>query len=204
MTTLCRYFRRIWWLWRRFGLLAAFCLSLCVLFFDRVVLSSLSLPSCCLPTAKHTQTFRILAIALVPTLRLVFASTALAQAGSSPQSSRTCMSTTIWIIMTTAHGSAIPRDSPGRAVLRSPWALIETQKPIYTSKYQPDTEGDGFVKGVAKDTSHAQSILIKTGKKTILKTPLKDKIRNTLETPSPRPAPHKRSQLALFCRSVSP
>src|ERR1022692_3497839 len=63
--------------------------------------SSFGLPPRRLPAPHQTQAFGVLAVMLVPTPRLVLASTAFAQADSRPWSS----ATTVWLIMTTAHGS---------------------------------------------------------------------------------------------------
>jgi hypothetical protein len=67
----------------------------------RIILPSFGLPPRRLPAPHQTQAFGVLAVMLVPTPRLVLASTAFAQADSRPRSS----ATTVWLIMTTAHGS---------------------------------------------------------------------------------------------------
>ena len=101
--------RRLRRLWRRRDALTARTFGLGVLGFGRIVLPSFGLPLRRLPTPHQPQAFGILAVMLIPTPRLVLASTAFAQADSRPRSS----ATTDWLIMTTAHGTTFPRDSPG-------------------------------------------------------------------------------------------
>jgi hypothetical protein len=109
VTTRRRNLGRLWRLWRRVGTLTARPFSLGVLSFDFVVLTPLGLPLRRLPALHQTLAFGILAITLVPRLRQVLASTAFAQADALARSSATAF----WLIMTMAHGSTIPRDSPG-------------------------------------------------------------------------------------------
>src|SRR5436190_11450500 len=97
--------------------------------FGGLVLTPLGLPLRRLPTPHQPQAFGVLAVMLVPTPRLVLASTAFAQADARSRSSATA----VWLIMTMAHGRTFPRDSPGGTRERSPRAFIETEKPIYTS-----------------------------------------------------------------------
>lgn len=93
--------RRLWLLWQRGGALTARTFGLGVLGFGRIILPSFGLPPRRLPASHQTQAFGVLAVMLVPTLRLVLASTAFAQTDAHPRSS----GTTVWLIMTTAHGS---------------------------------------------------------------------------------------------------
>src|SRR4029077_19138477 len=72
--------------------------------FDGIVLTPLGLPLRRLPAADLPQTFRVLAVTLVPTPWLVPAPTALAQAHPSPQSSRTGRA--LGSKMARFHGSA--------------------------------------------------------------------------------------------------
>lgn len=74
--------------------------------FGGLVLAPFGLPLRRLPTPHQPQAFGILAVTLIPTPRLVLASTAFAQADARPRSSATA----VWLIMTTAHGSVF---SPG-------------------------------------------------------------------------------------------
>src|SRR5258707_8162612 len=93
--------RRLRRLWRRRDALTARTFGLGVLGFGRIVLPSFGLPLRRLPTPHQAQAFGILAVMLIPTPRLVLASTAFAQADTQPRSSATA----VWLIMTTAHGS---------------------------------------------------------------------------------------------------
>ena len=102
VTTRRRNLRWLRRLWRRGGALTARTFGLGVLGFGRIILSSFGLPLRRLPAPDQTQAFGILAIMLVPTPRLVLASTAFAQADARPRSS----ATTVWLIMMTAHGSS--------------------------------------------------------------------------------------------------
>ena len=102
VTTRRRNLRRLRRLWRRGGALTAHTFGLGVLGFGRLVLASFGLPLRRLPTPHQPQAFGILAVMLVPTPRLVLASTAFAQADAHPRSSATA----VWLIMTTAHGSS--------------------------------------------------------------------------------------------------
>ena len=102
--------RRLRRLWRRRDVLTAHAFGLGMLGFGGLVLAPLGLPLRCLPTPHQPQAFGILAVMLIPTPRLVLASTAFAQADARSRSSATA----VWLIMTMAHGSTFPRDSPGR------------------------------------------------------------------------------------------
>ena len=102
VTTRRRNLRRLRRLWRRGGALTARTFGLGVLGFGRIILPSFGLPPRRLPALHQTQAFGVLAVMLVPTPRLVLASTAFAQADAHPRSS----ATTVWLIMMTAHGSS--------------------------------------------------------------------------------------------------
>jgi hypothetical protein len=116
-------------LWQRWGTLTARTLILGVLGFGGLALASSRLPPRRLPTTEQTPAFGVLAVTLVPTLRLVLAPAAFAQADPRPRSSRTGTAAAFWINMTAAHGSVdLPRDSPGGTRYRSPRALIKTGK----------------------------------------------------------------------------
>ena len=101
VTTRRRNLSRLRRLWRRGGALTARSFGFGVLGFGRLVLASFGLPPRRLPASHQPQTFGVLAVMLVPTPWLVLASTAFAQADAHPRSS----ATTVWLIMTTAHGS---------------------------------------------------------------------------------------------------
>jgi hypothetical protein len=102
VTTRCLNLSRLWRLWRRSGALTARTFGLGVLGFDRIILAPFGLPLRRLPAPDQTQAFGVLAVMLVPTPWLVFASTAFAQADARPRSSAPA----VWLIMTMAHGSA--------------------------------------------------------------------------------------------------
>ena len=102
VTTRRRILRDLRRLWRRCGALTARTFCLGMLGFDRLVLAPIGLPLRCLPAPEQAHAFGILAITLIPTARLVLASTAFAQADALPRSSATA----VWLIMTMAHGSA--------------------------------------------------------------------------------------------------
>jgi len=93
------------WLRHRLGSLAAHALSLGVPCFDLGCLATSSLASRRLPTADLPQTFRILAVALVPTPRPVFPPATFAQADPRARSSLSGTATGLWLIVEGAHGS---------------------------------------------------------------------------------------------------
>jgi hypothetical protein len=101
VTTRRRNLSRLRCLWRRGDALTARTFGFGVLGFGRIVLPSFGLPPRRLPAPHQPQAFGILAVMLIPTPRVVLASTAFAQADAHPRSSATA----IWFIMTTAHGS---------------------------------------------------------------------------------------------------
>ena len=113
------------------GAFAARPFRLCVLSLGRSLLSPPGLTPCRLPATNLALAFRILAVTLVPTPRLVLASTPLAQA--SPFSRRagpppTGRRATVCLIVAAAHGSPfLPRDSPGRTCYRSLRAIVFTR-----------------------------------------------------------------------------
>ena len=94
--------RRLRRLGRRSDALTAHAFGFGMLCLDGLILAPLGLPLRRLPTPHQPQAFGVLAVMLIPTPRLVFAFTAFAQADARPRSSATA----VWLIMTTAHGSA--------------------------------------------------------------------------------------------------
>jgi hypothetical protein len=133
-------------LWRRWDALTARTFGLGMLGFDGIVLASPRLPPRRLPAPHQTQAFSILAVTLVPTPRLILAPTALAQTDPWPRSA-----SAVRTIMTLAHGSAFSQGTArGERVNRSPRALLNTRNrtvvPIYTSRQEPDREGNSLRK----------------------------------------------------------
>lgn len=119
---------RLGCLGRHFGLLTARALRLRVLSFDLGGHATLGLPPCRLPTTNLPPAYGILAVPLIPTLRLVLASAPFPQADPQPGPSRPGTVAALWFIVAGAHGSVVlPRDSPGRMRQRSPRALIKTR-----------------------------------------------------------------------------
>ena len=90
---------------RGLGAVAAREFSLCVLGFARGGLAPSGLPLRCLPATDLPTAFRILAVTLVPTPRLVLASATFAQADPGARSSRTGTAGALWINVAGAHGS---------------------------------------------------------------------------------------------------
>ncbi|MGO9269465.1 MAG: hypothetical protein ACLP7Q_10635 [Isosphaeraceae bacterium] len=111
MTTRRRNFWALSDLWRGLGLLAARSLHLGVLGFAVGVLATFSLPLRRLPAADLTQAFGVLAIALVPTLRLVLASAPLVQAGPRARAALSGLGTVLSFNVVVAHRRF---DLPGR------------------------------------------------------------------------------------------
>jgi hypothetical protein len=111
VTTRRRNFGHLRWLRRGGGTLTARTLCLGMLGFSRIVLAPLGLPPRRLPAPNQTQAFGVLAVTLVPTLRLVAAAAAFAQANPRPRSSRTATTAAVSLIMTAAHGSAFSQGS---------------------------------------------------------------------------------------------
>jgi hypothetical protein len=86
-------------------------------------LAMLGLPPCRLPLADLPETFRVLAIALVPAPRLVLAAASLAQAGAQARSTPSGRTATFSRSLTSAHGRCLlPRESSGRMLSHPPRA----------------------------------------------------------------------------------
>ncbi len=110
------------------GLLTALTLGLGVAGFDLGGLAMFGLPSSSLPAADLPLAFRLLAIALVPTPRLVLSAAAFAQAfpraGPPPSGRRIVFSLTV----ENTHGRfALPRESSGRMSHHPPRALSKRE-----------------------------------------------------------------------------
>jgi hypothetical protein len=107
VTTRRRNLRALRCLRRGFGSLAAHALSLRVLSFGCGIQAASGLPLRRLPAADLPLAFRILAVPLVPTPRLVLPSAAFAQADPRARSSRSGTARALWFNVVGAHGSAI-------------------------------------------------------------------------------------------------
>jgi hypothetical protein len=120
-----------------------------VLGFGRIVLTPVGLPPRRQPASDQAQAFSVLAVTLVPTPRLVLAATAFAQTNPRPRSSRTGPAAAAWLIITTAHGSAISQGTTrGERVIVLLGRLSKpgSRRPVYTSVPEPDREGNGLRK----------------------------------------------------------
>ena len=99
------------WTWPAGGVL----LCLGVLGFGVGVLATFSLPLRRLPAADLPQAFRILAVSLVPTPRLVLASALFVQAGPRARAALSGLGTVLSFNVVVAHGRFdLPRESSGR------------------------------------------------------------------------------------------
>ena len=108
---------------RGLGLLAAHFLCLGVLGSDIVVVATFSLPLCRLPAADLPQAFGVLAIALVPTPRVILASAPFIQAGPLARAAHSGLGTVLSFNVVVAHGRLdLPRESSGRMCQHSPRA----------------------------------------------------------------------------------
>ena len=96
----------------RLGSLAARFLGLGVPSSDPDVLTMPGLPPCCVPATNLLLALRILAVVLVVTPRLIFATTAFTQANPRARSAPSSRSPTSFRTLTIAHGSSL---SQGKA-----------------------------------------------------------------------------------------
>jgi hypothetical protein len=100
---------------RGLGLLTALSLRSGVLGLDIVILATFSLPLRRQPAADFSQAFRVLAVPLVPTPRLVHAPAIFVQAGPRTRAALSGLGAVLSFNVVVAHGSfALPRESPGR------------------------------------------------------------------------------------------
>jgi hypothetical protein len=131
----------LWCLGQRSGTLTARTLGLGVLGFGRSVQTPSGLPLRRLPAPDLPLAFRILAVTLVPTPRLVLPPAAFTQAHPRPRAASTGTTTARWFIVAGAHGSqCLPRDSPGRTCNRSSRALVQLVASRPTSASLPRAE----------------------------------------------------------------
>jgi hypothetical protein len=165
VTTRCRNFGCLRWLGRRFGTLTARTLGLGVLGSGRFIQTPSALPPRRLPATHLPQAFGGLAVTLVPTLRLVLAPAAFAQADPRPRSSRTGTAAALWLIMAAAHGSVL---SQGIArgerafVLLGRLAKPRTRR-SFASLYAPVGTRQGrklLAKSLAKETKTGNQMVV--------------------------------------------
>jgi len=125
--------RRKFWtlsdLGRGLGPLAALSLCLGVLGFGVGVLATFSLPLRRLPAVDLSQAFRILAVSLVPTPRLVPAFAPFVQADPRARAALSGLGTVLSFNVVVAHGRLdLPRESSGRMCQHSPRALSKREQ----------------------------------------------------------------------------
>jgi hypothetical protein len=116
-------------LWCGLGPLAALFLCLRVLGFGFGVVATLRLTLRRLPAVDLSQAFRILAVPLVPTPRLVLTSARFVQAGPRAGAARSGLGTGLCLNVVVAHGRFdLPRESSGRMCHHSPRALSKREQ----------------------------------------------------------------------------
>ena len=133
------------WLGRGLGPLAARPLRGGVLRLHLGRLAALRLPPASLPATKKTSALRVLAVALVPTLRLVPPTATLAKANARarlpPAGLRTCYGSRL----SGAHGSCrLPRVSPRKRLNSSSGTLVKGKE---TKLLQSSRSGEGDREG---------------------------------------------------------
>jgi hypothetical protein len=108
--------RRNFWCWnglgRGLGPLTARSFRLGMLGFDRGGLATFGLPLCRQPAVELPPAFRILAVALVPALRLVLATAPFAQASARARAASSGVRAVLFRTLTGAHGRLV---SQGKA-----------------------------------------------------------------------------------------
>jgi hypothetical protein len=123
--------RNLWFLSslrRGLGPLAARALSLGVPGFGEGVLALFGLPPCRLPAADLPQAFGLLAVALVPTPRLILAPAPFAKAGPRARSAPSGLGVVLSLTLAVAHGRISSQGkSSGRMRKRSPRALSKRE-----------------------------------------------------------------------------
>jgi hypothetical protein len=136
VTTRRRKFRFRNILGRGLGLLTAHFLCLGVLGFGGVGLTTFSLSPCPQPAVDLSQAFRILTVALVPTIRVVLATALFVDASSLAWAACSGFGTGFFFNVVVAHGRfGLPRESSGRMRQHSPRApLMPEQNDCSQSK----------------------------------------------------------------------
>jgi hypothetical protein len=134
---------------RGLGLLPALSLRFGVLGLGVVILATFSLPLRRQPAADFSQAFRILAVALVPTSRLVLASAIFVQAGPRARAALSGLGTVLSFNVVVAHGSfALPRESPRRMRQTFSSGAIKTRTRHFLASLSASRERDKERSGV--------------------------------------------------------
>lgn len=115
VTTRGRKFRFLHIVGHGLGLLTARFLCLGMLGFGGGGLATFSLSPCRQPAVDLSPAFQVLAVALVPTSRVVLATALFVDAGSLARAARSGFGTVLFFNVVVAHGRfGLPRESPGR------------------------------------------------------------------------------------------
>jgi hypothetical protein len=166
--------RRNFWFWnglgRGLGLLAARSFCLGMLGFDLVGLATFGLPTRLQPAVDLPLAFRILAVTLVPTPRLVLATAPLAQAFPLARVASSGVSAVLSRTLTGAHGRFdLPRESPGRMCQHSPRALSKREQndclQVYGVLREQDREQDGFKSAPGNKTTGSRATIVALSKR---------------------------------------
>jgi len=157
VTTRRRKFRSLIRLRRGLGLLTALSLRFGVLGLGVGTLAPFRLPLRRQPAADFSQAFRILAVALVPTPRLVLALATFVQAGPRAGAALAGLGTVLSFNVVVAHGSiALPRESPGRMRLTFSSGAIKTRTRHFlaslSASRERNKERDSFRVALQKET----------------------------------------------------
>jgi hypothetical protein len=144
-----RKFRRLIRLGRGLGLVTALSLRSGVLGLGVVTLATFRLPLRRQPAADFSQAFRILAVSLVPTPRLVLAPAIFVEAGPRARATLSGLATVLSINVVVAHGSfALPRESPRRMRLTFSSGAIKTRTKRFLASLSASRERDKERNGV--------------------------------------------------------
>jgi len=148
VTTRGRNFRVLNGLGRDFGSLPALLLGLGMLYFDAGILTTFSLAASCLPAADLPQTFRVLAVALVPAPRLVLASASLAQADPRARSSRSGQTAVSLRNVKGARERQLPREKLGENALTFSPSAIKARIRHWPASLSSSREQGREIKGL--------------------------------------------------------
>jgi hypothetical protein len=136
VTTRRRKFRFLNTLGHGLGLLTARFLCLGMLGFGGAGLATSNLSPRRQPAVDLSHAFGVLTVALVPTSRVVLATTLFVDAGSLARAARSGFGTVFFFNVVVAHGRfGLPRESSGRMLPHSPRALSKLEQdaclPVY-------------------------------------------------------------------------